>query len=219
MSNSDSFIDEVNEAVRRDALLMYARRYGWIVALIVIAIVGGASYFEWQKAQAAARAKANGSALIAAVESPENSVRLLKLQELRLEGPSENLRVILEAGVLSTEDSLAAADLLRDFIANETVEPVYRDLARLKLVQLPENPLLSQERLRLLEPLTIAGNSFRPLALELTALLHVERNETQDALGILYELAQSAEIGPAQGQRVARMIVALGGDLSEAGLN
>ena len=39
MSESDSFIQEVTEEVRRERLFRYLRRYGWIgvVAVVVIA--------------------------------------------------------------------------------------------------------------------------------------------------------------------------------------
>ena len=43
MSETDSFIDEVNEEVRRDRLYAALRRYGWIAIVAVLAIVGGAA--------------------------------------------------------------------------------------------------------------------------------------------------------------------------------
>ena len=42
MSNPDSFINEISEEVRRDRLYALLRRWGWVAALIVIGIVGGA---------------------------------------------------------------------------------------------------------------------------------------------------------------------------------
>ena len=42
MSDSDSFIDEVTEEVRRDRLFGYFRRYGWIAAVVIVVVVGGA---------------------------------------------------------------------------------------------------------------------------------------------------------------------------------
>ncbi|MBC7675342.1 MAG: hypothetical protein H7173_04675, partial [Rhodoferax sp.] len=48
MSNNESFIDEVTEEVRRDKLFAMFRRYGWIGVLLVVGIVGGAAWTEWQ---------------------------------------------------------------------------------------------------------------------------------------------------------------------------
>ena len=37
VSNPESFIDEVNEEVRRDRLYQNIRRYGWIAVVVVLA--------------------------------------------------------------------------------------------------------------------------------------------------------------------------------------
>ena len=39
MSNTDSFIEEVTEEVRRDKLYGYLKRYGWIAGLIIVLVV------------------------------------------------------------------------------------------------------------------------------------------------------------------------------------
>ena len=36
MHQSDSFIDEVSEEVRRDSLYRLLRRYGWLLAALVV---------------------------------------------------------------------------------------------------------------------------------------------------------------------------------------
>ena len=40
MSDTDSFIDEVTEEVKRDRLFATMRKYGWIAVLIVLLLVG-----------------------------------------------------------------------------------------------------------------------------------------------------------------------------------
>ena len=49
MHNTDSFIDEVSEAVRRDRVARTLRRYGWVIAAVVLFLVGGAAVNEWMK--------------------------------------------------------------------------------------------------------------------------------------------------------------------------
>jgi hypothetical protein len=68
VSNPDSFINEVTEEVRRDRLFAMFRKYGWIGGLLVVAIVGGAAYSEWTKAQALARAEGFGDAMLDALD-------------------------------------------------------------------------------------------------------------------------------------------------------
>ena len=63
VSDTDSFINEVTEEVRRDQLYGYLRKYGWIAAVAVVAIVGTAAYVEYSKATAAAEAQDGGRRL------------------------------------------------------------------------------------------------------------------------------------------------------------
>ncbi len=60
MSDTDSFLQEVSEELRRDKLYRNMRKYGWIGLLLVVIIVGGAAYREYQKSQAAERAQLFG---------------------------------------------------------------------------------------------------------------------------------------------------------------
>lgn len=50
MSNTDSFVEEVTDELRNDQLFAAMRKYGWIAAVAVVAIVGGASWNEYSKA-------------------------------------------------------------------------------------------------------------------------------------------------------------------------
>ena len=52
MSDTDSFIEEVSEEVRRDRLYNVLRKYAWVGILAVVTIVGGTAYLEFQKEQA-----------------------------------------------------------------------------------------------------------------------------------------------------------------------
>ena len=75
MSDTDSFIDEVTEEVRRDRLFALMKRYGWIAALAVVLIVGGAAWNEWRKAQERTAAQDFGDTIKTALELPERDAR------------------------------------------------------------------------------------------------------------------------------------------------
>ena len=49
MSDTDSFLQEVSEELRRDKLYRNIRKYGWVAILLVILIVGAATYREYLK--------------------------------------------------------------------------------------------------------------------------------------------------------------------------
>ncbi len=67
MADTDSFIDEVTEELRRDKLFMAFRRYGWIAVLAVLVLVGGAITRELLIAQNRATAEAVGDQMLAAL--------------------------------------------------------------------------------------------------------------------------------------------------------
>ena len=67
MSDTDSFIDEVTEEVRRDRLFLLLRRWGWVGVLAVVLIVGGAAFNEVRKARIAGQAQDLGDAILAAL--------------------------------------------------------------------------------------------------------------------------------------------------------
>lgn len=50
MSDTDSFIDEVSEEIRREKLFKTFRKYGWIGVALVVIVVGGTGYREYSRA-------------------------------------------------------------------------------------------------------------------------------------------------------------------------
>ena len=87
MSETDSFIDEVTEEVRRDRLFAMFRKYGWIGILGVLLIVGGAAWNEWQKARAEAAAQSFGDKVAAAMANNEPAARETALTGIEAGGP------------------------------------------------------------------------------------------------------------------------------------
>ena len=110
MSNTDSFIDEVNEEVRRDKLYGYLRRYGWIAVLVILVIVGGAAFNEYRKSQAEAKAQALGDAMLAALSNDEPTDRAAALAEVNAETPeSRAVLALLQAGAFADAGDTDAA--------------------------------------------------------------------------------------------------------------
>jgi hypothetical protein len=76
VSDTDSFINEVTEEVRREKLFGYLRRYGWIGVACVLLLVGGAAFNEYRNAQARDAAQATGDALLGALSLNDPSATL-----------------------------------------------------------------------------------------------------------------------------------------------
>ena len=213
MSNPDNFIDEVSDEVRRDRFFAILRRYGWIVILLIIAAVGVAGWHEWQKAAHQETAQQFGDRLSAALEGPDAG-RAAALEAIAQEegGRRAALAVMLAAGAGAGAGSAApetVAELGR--LADDAGLPqLWRDLARLKQVMLAGAAMPMSERQAAVDALARPGAPFRPLAMEQSALLALERGETGAAVSTLQQLRQEPALTPALTRRVSQLLIALG---------
>ena len=217
MSNPDSFIQEVNEEVRRDRLFGLVKRYGWIAVLLVLLVVGGAGFNEWRKARAQASAEAFGDAVLTALGGADSSARISALAGIEAEGSRAAILLLLKAGEAQRAgDTAAALEAFATVEADASLPASYRQLAVLKRVMLagPDIPLAEREAL--LAGLAQPDRPFRPLALEQIALLRIEAGERDAALTLLRELLDEPDATQGLRARAQQLIVALGG-ASEAG--
>ena len=82
MSDTDSFLQEVSEELRRDKLYRNIRKYGWVAILLVIVIVGAATYREYLKSQAETEAELFGTRIIDGLNEKNVAERISKLQKI-----------------------------------------------------------------------------------------------------------------------------------------
>lgn len=210
MSNTDSFIEEVNEEVRRDRLYGYLRRYGWIGVVLVLAIVGGAAWNEWRKAQERALAQGFGDALIAVLDRGETGARVADLSAIAVEGEQRAiLQLFIATEAAAAGDQAAALATLATLAADTGVAGHYRALANLRRVMVGGTAIPAAEREQILSQL-VAQGSFRPLALEQLALLRIETGDTGGAIAILRDLRRDAEATDGLRRRAAQLLEALG---------
>lgn len=214
MSNTDSFIEEVSEEVRRDKMFKLMRRYGWIGIAVVVLIVAGAGYNEWRKAQYTATAQAFGNSVLDALSSDESAKRVEALQAIEVNGAAGAVLAMLQAAeTQSDSDPVAAAELLQQIADDAEMPVVYRELATLKRTIIMGDRLSVDERRNLLLGVAVPGSSFRLLAEEQLALLDIESGDTQGAITRLQAIISDSEITPGLRNRSTQLIVALGGTL------
>lgn len=206
MSNTDSFVDEVNEELRRDQLFGAMRRYGWIAVLAVLALVGGAAWTEWSRAKDRAAAQAAGDAVYAALEADDSAARAAALNGLGAGGP---VPALLEASaLLEAGDPEAARAVLTPLAEDADLLARYSDLAGLKLAMI-EGADPAQTR-TLLERLATPGRPYRLLALEQLALLDLAGGDTDAALTGARAILEDAELTPGLRDRMETLMVSLG---------
>ncbi len=208
MTNAnDSFIDEVSEAVRRDRLALWFRRWGWIILLAVVLIVAAAAWIEWRQSQARAAAELRGEAILATLEIPDGAERLASLAELPRDGAEGvTAALLLAAEQAEAGDAVAAAETLAAVASDEAAPPLWRELAALKA----QMALGEAADPAALEALAAPGEPFRLLALEQLAALDLAAGRDAEAAARLRELREDAEVAPGQAQRADALLLALG---------
>lgn len=223
MSNTDSFIDEVNEELKRDKLFGLMRKYGWIAVVAVVGLVAFAAWNEWSKARTEASARAFGDSVIAAINVEEAGGQRAALNALAAQQAEAGrnaqeraaiVNLLLAAQSLEDGDRTGALAALA-VVANDIALPAsYRHLAALKRVIIAGTELTIAEREAELAPLAAAGQAYRPLALEQLALLRLESGDTDAALGQFRALLSEPDLTPDLRRRITQLIVVLGGEVA-----
>ncbi|MCB2093713.1 MAG: tetratricopeptide repeat protein [Rhodobacteraceae bacterium] len=214
MSETDSFIEEVTEEVRRDRLFALMRKYGWIGILLVVLIVGGAAYSEWQKAHARASAEAFGDAVMAAMAEDDPAARIAALNAVSADSGSRKavLEMLAASEAVTNDDREGALAKLNAVIADTTVPDSLRQLAELKSVILAGDAMAPDERGKLLDALAAPGAPFRPLAMEQQALSLIGAGDSDGAVALLRQILEEPDVTAGLRRRTTQLIVALGAD-------
>lgn len=213
MSDTDSFIDEVTEEVRRDRLFAMFRKYGWIGALVVAVIVGGTAFNEWKKAQAQAAAESFGDAVLAAMANDDAKARVAGLKAIAADAGTGRAAVL---GFLEATEAEAAGDkdgavaALQAVAADPSLPDLYRQMAQLKAVTIAGPRMDATERDSTLQALATPGAPFRALAIEQQALVLLDAGKTDEAAAMLIALQEDADATPALVSRVGQILTMMG---------
>ena len=214
MSNTDSFLQEVSEELRRDRLYRNIRKYGWIAILLVIVIVGAATYREYLKAQAETEAELFGTSIIDALNERNAADRISKLQKIN--APGENAKAVvamlLSAESIGNETASLEMNNLSDAIEVSSIDPHYRDLLNFKTLLKSSEIMNLDERMKAFSALSKPGNPFRLLAEEQMALIELELGNTDSAIEKISQILLDAELTAGLRNRATQMMIALGKD-------
>jgi hypothetical protein len=213
VSNTESFIEEVTEEVRRDRLYGYLRRYGWIAALLIVLIVAGAGFNEYRRAQAEAKAQALGDAMLAALAENDDAERATALGAIEAESPEgKAILAFLTAGIQAEAgNGEQAADIIASVADTADLPLIYRQVASFKSLIVQSDTLDVETRRAGFEALAVPGVSLRVFAEEQLALLDIQANNSNAAIERFRMIIEDAESTPGLQRRALQAIVALGG--------
>ena len=214
MSDTDSFLQEVSEELRRDKLYRNIRKYGWVAILLVFVIVGAATYREYLKSQAKTEAELFGTSIIDALNETNSADRISKLQKINAPGGNSKAIVAMLLSAEATGNETATLDMsdLSDVAESLLIDAHYRDLLNFKILLGSSEIMNLEERIKAFDALSKSGNPFRLLAEEQKALIELEMGNTDNAIEKISQILLDAELTSGLRNRATQMLVALGKD-------
>ena len=218
MSDTDSFIDEVTEEVRRDRMFNLLRRYGWIAVVAVLLLVGGAAWNEWRLSQQRTQSEALGDAIVSALQLETAAERATALQKIETAEAPAIVQLLSAAELAGDDRGGEAIAQLAAVQSNGTLSLIYRHIAEFKALVIEDDSQRAETRRTGFENLISSGSALRVLAEEQLALLDIAANDVDGALVRLQRLLEDSEITPGVRRRVTQLITALGAKPGETSI-
>ena len=212
MSNNESFMQEVSEEVRKDRFYRILKKWGWVGIVLIVALVGGASFNEWNKESKINSARNLGDRVLAAIASKD----VIDLKEIEIKNVSQDIFIKnLMSAILFSDDKLdASKKALEEIGGIPGITKTYKDLNAFKLglLLLKSGNLTGEERFGVFEALVEPGSPFRSLAKEQQALILIEQGKIELAIKTLVEITDDSETTDTLRRRVTQLRISLGSD-------
>lgn len=214
-NDNEAFFREVDENLRQDQMLSFARRWGrWIAAAVGIALLSLAGFLLWQnhrKAQAGADAEAL-SLTLTDVDSGKANASDPRLAGLAT-SPRDGYRALArltQADIKGRTDAKGAAADYAAIAGDAGLPQAIRDLATIRGTTLQFDSLPPQQVVDRLKPLAVAGAPWFGSAAELTAMAYVKMNKPGLAGPLFASIVRDPNVPTTIKARAAGMASALG---------
>ena len=216
--STDQFIREVDEELRREQLESLWKRYGYYVvaaAVLVVMVTAGFKGWDWWREREAARA---GDRFLAAEDlfAEDGAASAIEAFNAIAESESGGYSALasFRAAALEIEvgNRSGAISQLDKITADERIDDILQDLARLRAayLALDENDL--DGAARRVAPLAVTGNPWRHGAREVLGLVAMEKGDKETAIGYLSEIEADAEAPGNTRARATALIAVLQGE-------
>ena len=208
---------EVDEELRQDRANKLWKQYGaYVIALAVAIVVAIGGYRFWQDyTRKQAEERSAGYEVAIQMAAANNTTAAIEaLAKLAEDGGAGygTLARLRQAAIAAEQGDAEGAVLMYDKVTGDDSAPgLYRDLARLLAVMHAMDSTDQATLVSKLEPLLVAGNAWRPLAAEVTAVLAIKSGDLAAARKTLGALADDARAPARLRARATETLKAIGG--------
>jgi hypothetical protein len=208
-----NFIREIDEEVRRDRMLQLWKRHGNLaigIAVLVVLATGAWRGWQWHEHRESAKAGAHYEEALSLAQSGKQTESEQALTAIAKDAPSgyrmlAQLRLAAETG---KKDAAAGVKAYDAIAADSSVDPLFRDVAKLRAAYLLVDTAASSEIESRVKPLTGVDSPFKNSAKEVLALSYFRTGDKAKARALYTEILTDPQVTSALASR-AQMMQAL----------
>lgn len=217
-NDSDTFVREVDEELRREQLTSFMTRYGkWVIAGVVLLLAAIGGYIWWQNRQETQAGEASEKLVQVIEQLEQNNARAASPTIDELAGNSRDAyrlaALFARANAqISTNAIPAAVQTLGTIAGDEGAPQPYRDAATIRQVQLQFDSLPPAQVIQRLQPYAQPGNPWFGTAGEMVGIAQMRLQRWPQAAQTFGNLARDPNVPESIKARAVQMASSLGVD-------
>ncbi len=202
MVESESFIKEVSEEVKRDKLFKALNKFKWPLFTLIVLLVGAVGGYEYYKFDKKSRAQKNGELLISAIESlKENGQTVTE----KIDNKFASVLIKLnEAKYFEEKGDMKSASAAYNHIISKYGEnKFFNHYSKFQLYLMdPAKSLGDVKKIKILDELSAPDSPLKLLALEQKLYLYVKINDLENIKSQVDLILSDQGITPEQVTRI-----------------
>lgn len=202
MVESESFIKEVSEEVKRDRLFKALNKFKWPLFALIVLLVGAVGGYEYYKFDKKSRAQKNGEFLISAIESlKENGQTVTE----KIDNKFTSVLIKLnEAKYFEEKGDMKSASAAYNHIISKYGEnKFFNHYSKFHLYLMdPAKSLGDVKKIKILDELSAPDSPLKLLALEQKLYLYVKINDLENIKSQVDLILSDQGITPEQVTRI-----------------
>ena len=202
MVETESFIKEVSEEVKRDNLFKLLNKFKWPLFALIILLVGAVGGYEYYKFYKESRAQKNGEFLVSAIENLKNNGQTV-IEEI----DNKLISILIklnEAKYFEEKGDIKRATAAYKHIINKHGEnKFFNHYSKFQLYLMdPAESLSDKKKIEILDELSVPDGPLKLLALEQKLYLNVKISDLESIKLLLKLILSDQAITPEQVSRI-----------------
>ena len=202
MVESESFIKEVSEEVKRDKLFKALNKFKWPLFALIILLIGTVGGYEYYKFDKKRKAQENGEFLVSAIENLNNNGETVSSE---IENKFIAILIKLhEANYFEEKGDIKRAKTAYNLLIDKHGgNRFFSDYSKFQLYLLdPAESLRDAKKIEVLDQLSAPDSPMKLLALEQKLYLYVKANDLENIKLLLKLISSDQAITPEQVSRI-----------------